>query len=42
MAKQVQGKPASKGGNSDRQNGKAVKKHPKQFDATKRRLVSVR
>jgi hypothetical protein len=25
--------------NSDRQNGKAVKKHPKTFDKTKRRLV---
>lgn len=25
--------------NSNRQNGKAEKKHPKVFDATKRRLV---
>jgi len=42
MAKQVQGKPVAKSGGSDRQNGKAFKKHPKQFDATKRRLVSVK
>lgn len=26
--------------NSDRKNGKASKKHPKVFDATKRRLVA--
>jgi hypothetical protein len=26
--------------NSDRQNGKAVKKHPKIFDPSKRRLVN--
>lgn len=25
--------------NNDRQNGKGFKKHPKQFDAEKRRLV---
>lgn len=27
--------------NSNRQNGKASKKHPKMFDPTKRRLVSI-
>jgi hypothetical protein len=42
MGKGVQGKPAAKGNNSDRQNGKAFKKHPKKFDAAKRRLVSVK
>ena len=26
--------------NADRPNGKAFKKHPKTFDATKRRLVA--
>lgn len=34
------GSPAAKGSNSDRQNGKANKKHPKVFDAIKRRLVA--
>ena len=34
------GKPPVKGGNSDRQNGKAKKKRPKIFDAIKRRLVT--
>jgi hypothetical protein len=33
------GKPA-KGTNSDRQNGKASKKRPKEFDAERRRLVT--
>jgi hypothetical protein len=33
------GKPA-KGTNSDRQNGKASKKYPKEFDVEKRRLVT--
>ena len=32
--------PKKKGDNSDRQNGKASKKHPKVFDAVKRRLVA--
>jgi hypothetical protein len=34
-------KPPVKGGNSDRKNGKANKKRPKQFDPQKRRLVTV-
>lgn len=42
MAKPVQNKPVVKGANSDRKNGKAFKKHPKKFDAIKRRLVSVK
>jgi hypothetical protein len=33
------GKPAAKGHNSDRPNGKASKKAPKFFDAIKRKLV---
>jgi hypothetical protein len=33
------GRPA-KSTNSDRQNGKAFKKRPKEFDAEKRRLVT--
>jgi hypothetical protein len=33
------GAPAKKGGNDDRKNGKASKKHPMVFDALKRRLV---
>lgn len=33
------GKPAPAKSTSDRQNGKASKKHPKVFDAEKRRLV---
>jgi len=33
-------KPKSKDSNPDRNNGKAAKKHPKQFDAIKRRLVT--
>ena len=41
MAKKPQPKPV-KGTNSDRKNGKALKKHPKKFDALKRRLVSVK
>lgn len=28
------------GDNSERKNGKAFKKHPKKFDAEKRRLVN--
>jgi hypothetical protein len=32
--------PSKKGDNSERQNGKASKKNPKQFDPIKRRLVS--
>ena len=31
--------PKKQGDNSDRKNGKAAKKHPKVFDAVKRRLV---
>lgn len=31
--------PAKKSDNDNRPNGKAFKKHPKKFDATKRRLV---
>jgi hypothetical protein len=43
MAKGNSGaKPPVKGGNPDRKNGKAFKKHPKVFDATKRRLVSAK
>lgn len=34
------GKPAAKGSNADRKNGKANKKYPKVFDAIKRRLVT--
>jgi hypothetical protein len=34
------GKPAAKGSNSDRKNGKAAKKRPKIFDAIKRKLVN--
>jgi hypothetical protein len=43
MAKSKGGgpKPPVKGANSDRKNGKANKKHPKQFDPEKRRLVTV-
>lgn len=33
-------KPAAKGTNDGRQNGKAAKKRPKIFDAIKRRLVN--
>lgn len=33
------GKPAPAKTTTDRQNGKAAKKHPKVFDAVKRRLV---
>jgi hypothetical protein len=40
MAKGKGGAPAAKGNNSDRQNGKAAKKHPKVFDPIKRRLVA--
>jgi hypothetical protein len=42
MAKGKGGAPAPKktGDNSDRKNGKAFKKHPKVFDAVKRRLVN--
>jgi hypothetical protein len=32
--------PAKKGDNDSRKNGKANKKHPKVFDAVKRRLVT--
>ena len=42
MAKGNQNKAPVKGTNSDRNNGKAFKKHPKKFDAAKRRLVSVK
>jgi len=34
------GKPAAKGSNDGRNNGKANKKRPKIFDAIKRRLVN--
>lgn len=34
------GKPAAKGSNDARKNGKASKKYPKIFDAIKRRLVT--
>ena len=34
------GKPAAKGSNDNRTNGKANKKRPKVFDAVKRRLVT--
>lgn len=33
-------KPAAKGANDGRKNGKANKKYPKIFDAIKRRLVT--
>jgi hypothetical protein len=38
----AKGKPQApaKGSNDARKNGKAAKKHPKQFDPTKRRLVT--
>jgi hypothetical protein len=42
MAKGKGGAPAPASKSNDRQNGKASKKHPKTFDATKRRLVSVK
>jgi hypothetical protein len=35
------GRPAAKGRNDDRPNGKASKKHPKVFDPTKRKLVAL-
>ena len=34
------GKPAAKGSNADRNNGKAFKKRPKVFDKIKRKLVT--
>ncbi len=34
------GSAPAKGSNADRKNGKASKKHPKIFDAVKRRLVT--
>ena len=34
------GNSPAKGSNDGRNNGKAAKKHPKVFDAVKRRLVS--
>jgi hypothetical protein len=34
------GQKPAKGSNSDRQNGKANKKRPKEFDVEKRRLVN--
>jgi hypothetical protein len=41
MAKNKGGaRPPVKQESSDRKNGKAAKKHPKVFDATKRRLVT--
>lgn len=42
MAKGKGGAPAPVSKGSDRQNGKAAKKHPLTFDATKRRLVRVK
>ena len=39
MAKGKGGAPAPKASTNDRQNGKAFKKHPKKWDAEKRRLV---
>ena len=42
MAKGKGGAPAPVSKSNDRQNGKALKKHPKIFDATKRRLVSAK
>lgn len=42
MAKGKGGAPAPVSKGNDRQNGKASKKHPKIFDATKRRLVSAK
>jgi hypothetical protein len=35
------GKPAAKGSNADRNNGKAFKKSPKVFDKIKRKLVNI-
>ena len=42
MAKGKGGAPAPASKSNDRQNGKAAKKHPKTFDAVKRRLVSAK
>ncbi|CAB4123612.1 hypothetical protein UFOVP46_57 [uncultured Caudovirales phage] len=42
MAKGKGGAPAPVSKGTDRQNGKAAKKHPKMFDASKRRLVSAK
>lgn len=39
MSKGKGGAPAPVSKGSDRQNGKAFKKHPKKWDAEKRRLV---
>ena len=39
MAKGRGGAPAPVSKSNDRQNGKAFKKHPKKWDAEKRRLV---
>jgi hypothetical protein len=39
MAKGRGGAPAPSKSTSERNNGKAFKKHPKVFDASKRRLV---
>jgi hypothetical protein len=42
MAKGKGGASAPSKSTTDRKNGKAEKKHPKMFDATKRRLVSAK
>lgn len=42
MAKGKGGAPAQSKSTTDRKNGKASKKNPKTFDASKRRLVSVK
>ena len=42
MAKGKGGAPAPQKSTADRQNGKALKKRPKIFDAAKRRLVSAK
>ncbi len=42
MAKGKGGAPAPQKTTTDRRNGKAFKKNPKVFDATKRRLVSAK
>ena len=42
MAKGKGGAPAPQKSTTDRKNGKASKKHPKTWDAEKRRLVTAK